>query len=356
MKKYLIIGDGESPHILKWVKELSRYYELYLVSSRGICPDIRNFIPEDRIVCFNLNISESGGNFKIIRMIFPLRKIIKRINPDFVNAHYITSHGFISALALTLSSCKAPLIQSAWGTDILITPKRNALYKRITRFALKKARLATTDSELVASQIHQLSSTETTTFPFGLDGLPEVDFKDKEPYLFFSNRTLNANSNIDQVVHFFSHLAGHIEGARLIIANEGPEKNTLIKLSRELGIADSVVFVGFISASEQNDLYRRSQFFFSILTSDALSVSLLEAMSFGCIPILSDLPDNRAWVNDGENGIILKDGTRFDAVTDISKLAKEIFISNRKKIAQEAIFPEAIKGFVQKLDKKSTKG
>jgi len=350
MKKYLIIGDGESPHILKWVRELSKYFELYLVSSKDVSPEIRNLIPEDRIFTFKLKISESGGNFRFYKMIFPLKKIVRRIRPDYVNAHYITSHGFVAALARKFSSHKFPLIQSAWGTDILITPKRNALYRWITRFALKRVILVTTDSALVAGKIHELSSSETMTFPFGLEKLPDVSMTDKDPNLFFSNRTLNANSNIDRVLHFFARVAEQNKDARLVVANDGPLKEVLIELGKQLGIGDRVKFSGFISPEEQDDHYRKSQYYFSVLSSDALSVSLLEAMAYGCIPLVSDLPDNRDWVTDNENGIIMIEGIRIDVLPAIQEKADAIFQKNREMITEKAIFPKSIKEFISKLE------
>ena len=38
--------------------------------------------------------------------------------------------------------------------------------------------------------------------------------------------------------------------------------------------------------------------------TDGTSVSLLEAMAVGCLPVLSDLPADREWVHDGEGGIL----------------------------------------------------
>ena len=342
MKKYLLIGDGESPHILKWARELTKHFELYLVSSRDVDPGIREILPEERIHAFRLNVAESGGNLKFYRMILPLIRIINQIKPDYVNAHYITSHGLLAALAKKIARKNFVLIQTAWGTDILVTPFRNKFYKGITRFALKQAQLVTSDSRLVAEIVQGLCSTPTTTFPFGLDFLPEVLPEEKDPNLFFSNRTLIANSNIDRVLHFFSKVHDSNHNAKLIIANEGPMKNSLTELSEQLGISPAVNFVGFITPDEQDELYRKSQFYFSVLSSDALSVSLLEAMAHGCIPIVSDLPDNRDWVKDGENGIVLLPGTRPDVITDIQKKSTEIFENNRELIQKNAIFPGAI--------------
>lgn len=345
MKKYLIIGDAQSPHITKWAKELSKHFELYLVSSRGVSPEIRQFIPDERIFSFNLKMAESGQNYKYFRIVLPLKKIIRRIKPDYVNAHYVTSHGFVAALARKFSSRKFILILTAWGTDILVTPFKSKMYKKITRFALNQASLVTTDSLSVAEIVHDLSPVPTSTFPFGLNELPEASAEDKDTNLFYSNRTLNANSNIDRVLHLFSGIRDQNSQAKLVIANDGPMREKLIQISGQLNLRDAVEFVGFVTEQQQNDFYKKAQFYLSLLTSDALSVSLLEAMSYGCIPILSDLPDNRDWVTDGVNGIILQENKRIDTIMAIRGDSMKIYNMNREMVSKKAIFPRAIEEF-----------
>ena len=66
--------------------------------------------------------------------------------------------------------------------------------------------------------------------------------------------------------------------------------------ARELGLQDHVRFVGRLDADTQADLYRRARWFLSLPQSDSVSVSVLEAMAHGCVPILSDLPANRELV------------------------------------------------------------
>lgn len=350
MTRYLIIGNGESPHILKWINELTKYFEVYLVSSQEVAPKVLEVIPEDRIVRFHLTVSESGGNFRFVRMVAPLIRIIQKVKPGIVNAHYITSHGVVAALAKRFSTHSFKLIQSAWGSDILTTPSRNLFYKKLTRFALNQADLATTDSASVAGIIHNLSRVETMTFPFGLKRLPERGPFEKTTDLFFSNRTLNANANIDRVIHFFNRVFVKNRHARLIIANDGPLKEYLMQLTTQLGIQDAIEFVGFLSQDEQEEYYRKSQYYFSILSSDALSVSLLEAMAFGCIPIVSDLPDNRDWVINGVNGLIISEYTTPDTLSVMQEKSLEIAERNREMIADKAIFPQSIKRFYQRIN------
>ena len=349
MKKYLLIGDGESPHLFKWAKELSKYFEMYVVSSRSFSPDLRSIIPEENCHEFGLSPEERGGNFQYIKLIRPLRKLIAYISPDFVNAHYITSHGVLAALAERPSKRNYKLILTAWGTDIQVTPFKNPFYRIITRFALNRADLVTTDSKVVAGIVEKLSTTQTTTFPFGLDKLPDVKPEDKDPNLYFSNRTLNTNANIDKVLTFFAKVHSENNEARLIIANDGPEKEYLIDWSHDLGILSAVEFTGFISEEEQQEIYKKAMYYFSILSSDALSVSLLEALAYGCIPIVSDLPDNIEYVTNGLNGIVLDKSNAIDSVVEIRQDALNIFEINRRLISKKAIFPDAIKDFCKTI-------
>ncbi len=349
MKKYLLFGNGRSPHVVKWVNALNGHFELYLVSSQGVSDEIKGMIPAERIFTFNLKVKESGGNLIFFRTLLPLMKIIRKTSPDIVNAHYVTSHGFMAALARTLLRKKFILVLSAWGTDILVTPGKNALYAAITRFALRKAQLITSDSAVVSGIVNKMTSTEVMTFPFGLDGLPEASFSDKDLSLYFSNRTLNNNSNIDRVLRLFRDISGHDPAARLIIANEGSQMDSLQALAEELNLGGKVEFKGYLTGPEQAAIYRKAQYYFSIPATDALSVSLLEALAWGCIPILSDLPDNRAWVGHGRNGVILAEGTTAAALQGLAKRAPEIFEENRKLIMARGLFPHAIKKYAERL-------
>jgi glycosyltransferase involved in cell wall biosynthesis len=49
-------------------------------------------------------------------------------------------------------------------------------------------------------------------------------------------------------------------------------------------------------------------------------------MAYGCLPVVSDLPANREWVIDGENGIIVKDQNINEA------LDRALKIDNQKAI------------------------
>ena len=95
---------------------------------------------------------------------------------------------------------------------------------------------------------------------------------------------------------------------------------------------DKVKFVGFLNHNQNDDFYNKSKIYISIPDSDATSISLLEAMYSGCIPVVSDLPANREWIDDGINGIIFSE----DIDSLIKRLGK-LEINNLIKINENLV-------------------
>jgi L-malate glycosyltransferase len=351
-QRYLLLGDGSSPHLLKWVKELVKYFDVYLISLREIQKEIFGLVDRDHlfyITCGRLHTK--GRNLLFFLHLPKIIKIIKKINPTFVNAHYLTSYGLAAALVQHWCSGKFFLVQSTWGTDILVTPLKNWLFSISTRYSLNRARLITSDSEFMSEKIRQYTTTPVLTFTFGLDRLPTLDPKQKQKGLFFSNRILSENYNIDEVLLFFSKIAQREKNAQLIIANDGEQRFELEDLARRLQITDRVRFNGFLSTEKQEEWYRKAEFFISIPTSDSTSVSLLEAMAYGCIPIVSDIPANHEWVTDGSAGIFYSQEMDFETLQKFRTNENITMEKNRKLICEKAIFPESIHKFSQYLMK-----
>jgi glycosyltransferase involved in cell wall biosynthesis len=119
----------------------------------------------------------------------------------------------------------------------------------------------------------------------------------------------------------------------------------------DLGLSDRVQFVGRLDATQQAEAYARARWYLSLPRSDSVSVSVLEAMAHGCIPILSDLPANRELVTHGDNGFIVPAGAEITAqdLAALRERADAVGERNRAWVAAHAIFPQAVDQFVQRL-------
>jgi len=339
-KKYLLLADGSSPHTLKWVKELLKYFDVYLISLNGISKEMSSSLSKSNYFLLNESVKSSGGNYSLIFKFFKIKKIIKSINPEYLNGHYLSSYGILSALCKD-SVAEMKLIQSTWGSDILLTPFKTPLHNWVARYALNKADYITSDSYYVSDTIKKLTKIkEILTFAFGFETI-EQSFRPKESMI-FSNRALKDLYNIDKLLHWFSKQDSSFI---LIIANDGPKRKSLEELSRSLGISDRVLFKGFLSSLEQKEYYQRAKYFISIPDSDATSVSLLEAMQYGTIPIVSNIPANREWILDGINGVFFDSEQEINAI-NVNERFSEI---NYSILHKKALFPKSIKHFVSRI-------
>jgi glycosyltransferase involved in cell wall biosynthesis len=297
--KICFLGDGNSIHIRRWLDSFhDRGHEVHLITFSKV--ELKH-ISVHKIGDVDINIS--GNNWRYLFSVIQIKKLLRKINPDIVNAHYVTSYGLLAAL-----SGAKPLVISSWGTDILVTPERNKVYKAITKYALNKAKLVTSDSDFMSEAIHKLTSTEVLTVPMGVESslCYEERNESNDEIKILSLRTVNKNSNIDIIVKSFSKLIrGHeSNNFKLIITNDGPEMENIRSLVKDLDIEKNVDIKGFVTREKLIELLYSSHMHITVPDSDSTSVTLLEAMASGIITIASDIPANREWIKHKENGLI----------------------------------------------------
>ncbi len=350
-----LIGDGESPHLYKWAKALAATpgVELWLASSRSISPEIGRLLPASRRLALGTSPDASGGNVALLAQLPHLGRWLREADADWLHAHYLTSHGTLAVLAKRWWRLRARVAGSAWGSDILVTPQRSVLHRWHASWVLAACAVTTSDSKHMATRMKELGAREVMTFPFGLDSLP-VTPDTKEPWLFFANRALEPLYRPEEVLKFFAHIASMQPEAHLLIANEGRLLEALPRRAQELnlrvGKQGQVEFVGRLDEAAQAHCYARAQWYLSLPESDSVSVSVLEAMAYGCIPLLSDLPANRELVRDADNGAIVDDSRVDRAVLDaLLARAGEVARMNRQWIRRHAMFGVAVARFVDRL-------
>jgi glycosyltransferase involved in cell wall biosynthesis len=349
--RYVLLGDAESPHLLKWARALAALpgLELWVVSSRGFAPGFDALLPPQRRLALATQPHAGGGNVALLRQLPRLARWLQRVEPAVLHAHYLTSHGTLAWLAQRLYGVRGALVASAWGSDILVTPERSAAARWLTRRVLQASVLSTSDSQVMAQRMQALGAREPMVFPFGLEALPAAPATGtKDDLLFFANRGLEPVYAPHRVLALFA--ASAPAAARLVVANDGSLRQALQAQAQALGIDARVQFVGRLDAATQAGWYARSRWYLSLPASDSVAVSVLEAMAHGCVPLLSDLPANRELVRQGQNGWIVPDGGEADAsFLALLPRADAIAQANRQWVAAHALFGPCVQAFVQRL-------
>ena len=100
------------------------------------------------------------------------------------------------------------------------------------------------------------------------------------------------------------------EGVRLdvIMVGDGIEEEILKLKTRELELDDQVSWIGRIPHEELPLYLSKAQIYIAVPETEGVSSSLFEAMASGCFPIVTDLPANRAFIDQGHNGFLVPVG------------------------------------------------
>jgi len=347
--RLVLIGDGQSPHLLKWARALHGEVELWAVSSRGFLPEFEALVPAERHLALGTRPDFEGGNAALLLQLPRLARWLKTVQPDWLHAHYLSSHGTLAWAAMRFFGVRTGLVSSAWGSDILVAPERSRALRWLTRRVLKASRLCTSDSRHMAERMQALGAGEVMLLPFGLEALPPLPL-DKDDALFFTNRGLEPIYAPQRVIALFAAIAAEWPQARLVVANDGSLRPALEAQVKALGLDKRVQFTGRLDAATQAQCYGRARWYVSLPESDAVSVSVLEAMAHGCIPLLSNLPANNELVTSGRNGrIVGADGLSRSVLQALLAMGPQIARENRAWVAENALFGPAVQRFLARL-------
>lgn len=297
MTHLCLLGHAPSIHVRRWATAMhERGFRVSVLSEAA--GDI------DGVAVTVLPPLGLGGWFGRIPAV---RRELARLQPDLVHAHYITSYGMLGA-----SAGRQPLVLTAWGSDILVTPQRSRAVRWLTGWVLRRAALITADSRDVLETIrHYRSRAELAEVLWGADTAafaPAAHGADDAKATDFHIASLRAwepNYRIERIVHALA-LLRRGGPATLHLYGGGSGEAALRALVAELGLGDAVVWHGLVPPAQLAAGLAACDVSVSVPESDATSVSLLESMACGLPVVVSDLPANRQWV--GEAGGPVVDG------------------------------------------------
>lgn len=294
-------GDSESIHLKKWAthfKELG--HEVHVISFKNTPIE---GIPHHHIDAGE--IQQKGGNFKVLFTFRRIKKILQQIKPDFLHAHYATSYGITAAL-----TGFHPLIISAWGSDVLVSPSKSKLLKLLLKFAFRKADRVTVVAPHMQMALETLnvpkSKQRVITHGIKMDVFyPMPHLRNDDVFTIVSTRHFEPIYNPFFVLEAFVEFSKRNEKVNLILVGDGSLKEELQAYCLAQSIESKVHFTGKLSQDELAKTLNRSHVFISMSSSDGDVVSMAEAMACGCYCLGSDIPANRYWIQEPLNGALV---------------------------------------------------
>lgn len=251
------------------------------------------------------------GRLMVLRR---LTRLLDETKPDVLHAGYLSSVGFLAA-----ASRYRPFLLMPWGSDVLLFPHRGWLPRQIARFVIRRADLISTDCYESAREVAALSGRvrkPVVVMPRGVDRRlfrPDAELgvamrRERnwgERPLVLSNRSFEPLYAVDDFIRSLQSLVYRVPDARALIIGGGSQERELHKLSRDLGLADSVEFIGVVEHKDLPAYLNAADVYVSASLSDGTSNSLLEAFACGLPVVVTDIPSNQEWVTDGVNGRVV---------------------------------------------------
>jgi glycosyltransferase involved in cell wall biosynthesis len=323
-KSLLLIGGSKgNAHLLNYRNLIEDCFDDILIVSNQ---ESEQF-PSKKV---NFELKNPFAMWKNVRI---LRKIIQEEQPDIIHVHQANAYGFITALA---NRGKRPLVVTTWGSDVLTLPHISFLHRWMVQYILKSADAITADAQFMADAINELvGPTPVVIANFGVEIATKESILPREKVI-YSNRMHEPLYRIDEIILQAAPFLLANPAWKLRIAASGSETERLKQLAEQHLPVSSVEFIGFQSATENRENYLRSTVYVSIPNTDGTSISLLEAMAYGCLPIVSDLPANREWIESGVNGIVSSGNLSTELMQILEMDASSIQGSNANIIEEKA--------------------
>lgn len=298
------LAHGGSIHTRSWARYFrDEGHEVSIISLTPAEPE-----PGIDLYCA-AHVRESSverTNWHYLRSLPRLWRVVRRVDPDLLNAHFLSSYGFLGAL---VRPAGVPLVISLHGSDVLVIPDRSPVHNWAARFALRRADLVTSVAEHMTRRVRELMGEEklVLTLQYGVmtDRFHQPErIKGRRPTC-LSVRRLVPVANIETILAAAKIVLQGGSALSFVFANWGYLRPELERLASDWGIDEQVTFVGRIGRDAMANSLREAAIYVSMTSSDGMALSLLEAMACGAFPVVSDIPANREWIEHGVNGYLV---------------------------------------------------
>ncbi len=291
------IANANSIHTRRWVMPfVQRGDEVHVISYMRVTR------PWPEVALVDLTQLPNPPKGKQYYWAYWLRNYLHRTRPDILHAHQVSIAGWLGAL-----TGYHPFVISAWGSDLLIEPKRSRWGRWKTQFALKHCDALTAPSPLLVKSALNLGvKREHVHFiPWGVETdvftpFPDDRFITRQQFgiapnakVIFSPRGLKPIYNHDIIIQTVAQILPNLPSIHLCFLdfNADPDyKNTLYQQIADAGLTSHVHWLP--AQSDMNAmarLYRMTDAVVSIPSSEGYGFSVYEALACGVPTLISDL-------------------------------------------------------------------
>jgi glycosyltransferase involved in cell wall biosynthesis len=220
----------------------------------------------------------------------------------------------------------SPKIGISWAWDLQQTLRQGFRIEENLRKAINALDMLIVDSPIVeeVARGFGLPSNQIFRAPFGIDieHYPLREFKKPDParLRLYTNRRWEYLYRPRILLEMALELSEAGKAFELYMANDGLFRIPLTKEFSRLFNDGFCISLGTISQSDNIRELEKADIFISVAKSDGSSLSLLEAMAIGTLPLVTDNPANREWLEDEFTGYLFSGDTGIELATKIRSI------------------------------------
>lgn len=277
------------------------------------------------------------GPFNFLLRILQMWKL-RKLNPALVVGIYEIPHGLIAVIL-------AAIINKPSAVCIIGNPAyaklRKGIRMKLTMWILRKASFVTVTGSSSKNFLIKkgLPENKIWILPNTMDfsGFTRPDKKQKK-YDIISLGRLSEEKKVDQIIRVIAELKKNYPNLRAAIGGTGPEKDKLQQLSNDLGLNDTIDFLGFVPDDKLPGFLASGQIFLLTSETEGFPRTIIQAASCGAAIVASKVGDMTDVIDHEKNGFLVE---RWDDTMSFVKYTKTLL--DNPNIAEQ---------FVEKLDAK----
>ena len=301
-----ILGGARSLHTKRWAR---RFVE------RGDSIAIYSLVPDSIPGVEVVDIYGHGvpGGIGVRRLLRRRRlgRLIEEFDPHLVQSFFLWPYG-----EWARTSGVRPVVQGAWGSDILVIPRRSAKRRRQISRIVAGADAITVNSVSLAEavmalgaepeRVHEIGwGVDTDRFTGDDDAGLAEELGIAERPIVLSVRGHSPIYNLDIIVEAMPEVLRRVPEAAFLFMGHGPMTGALRARMGDLGVLDSARFRRF-NEDELPAAFAVGSLSVSVPSSDSgRPTSLLEAMAARLPIVLSDVPGIRELLDQDQGAEIV---------------------------------------------------
>lgn len=260
----------------------------------------------------------------VVKSLFFIRKILLKYDVDVIHGHNMlfTIYAYIASLFKKKKKYFFTTIHGV-GKEWLCRylPGKIIVVSEFVRSNLISAKVPSDKIIFVPNGLIDLN-----------DYKPDGFFNDKEafvksdntPFLIVNIAMMTGLKGHDRILRVLKHLVDLGYNVKVDFIGDGPERNTLVELSKSLGVENHVDFLG--TRRDVHKVLSSYDLFLHLPDYETFGMVVMEAMAAGLPIVATSTGGLRELVDNGLNGYLISNDDLLDVAKKVS-----LIIDDRKK-------------------------